>query len=168
MTDPQQRRRVPCRRKSSRAAIARANGARSRGPATEAGRRRSSLNALVHGPRARRHVAVVALGEDSAERDAHFAAVRAELGAESGPIARHLTETAAASSWRSARAERLEGELLEAYRLFHRLNAQNGRTFWQRRSPEEHAAMRALEAREGGPASVSELPPDDGNEAGRL
>ena len=51
------------------------------------------------------------MGEDPDEALAHFAAVRAELGA-TGPVARHLAETAAASILRSSRADRLEGELL--------------------------------------------------------
>jgi hypothetical protein len=70
------------------------------------------MNALVHGLRARQHLAVEALGENAGERDAHFAAVRAELGATAGPVARHLAETVAASLWRGACVERPEGELL--------------------------------------------------------
>ena len=99
------------RRKPTRADIARINGALSRGPTSEAGKHRSSLNALTHGLRARRHLAVPALGEDPDEALAHFAAVRAELGA-TGPVARHLAETAAASILRASRADRLEGEFL--------------------------------------------------------
>ena len=100
-----------CRPKPSRADIARANGARSHGPVTEAGKRRSSLNSLAHGLRARAHVTVAALGETEQANQAHFAAVRAELGAV-GPVARHLAETIAAGILRAGRAERLEGELL--------------------------------------------------------
>ncbi|MDQ4134726.1 MAG: hypothetical protein M3158_00940 [Pseudomonadota bacterium] len=100
-----------CRHKPSRADIARANGARSHGPTSEVGKRRSSMNSLTHGLRARAHVTVTALGESEAANQAHFAAVRAELGAV-GPVARHLAETVAAGILRSARAERLEGELL--------------------------------------------------------
>jgi hypothetical protein len=57
------------------------------------------------------HVTVKALGKTEQGNRAHFAAVRAELGAV-GPVARHLGETIAAAILRSGRAERLEGELL--------------------------------------------------------
>jgi hypothetical protein len=100
-----------CRTKPSRAEIARENGARSRGLVSEEGKRRSSMNSLAHGLRARAHVTVTALGESREANEAHFAAVRAELGAV-GPVARHLAETIASGILRTARAERLEGELL--------------------------------------------------------
>jgi hypothetical protein len=100
-----------CRLKPSRADIARANGAKSHGPVTEAGKCRSSLNSLAHGLRARAHVTVAALGETEQASQAHFAAVHAELGTV-GPVARHLAETIAAGILRAGRAERLEGELL--------------------------------------------------------
>ena len=99
------------RRKPSRAETARRNGARSRGPVTEDGKRRASMNGLKHGLRARRHLAVEALGESREEAEAHAAAVHTELGA-SGSVARHLAETVACAMLRGARAERLEGELL--------------------------------------------------------
>ena len=99
------------RHKPSRADTARANGAKSHGPTSEEGKRRSSMNSLTHGLRARAHVTIPALGESEAANQAHFAAVRAELGA-TGPVARHLAETIAAGILRAGRAERLEGELL--------------------------------------------------------
>jgi hypothetical protein len=104
--DPRTRRTKP-----SRADIARANGARSHGPVSEEGKRRSSLNSLAHGLRARAHVTVAALGETEQANQAHFAAVRAELGAV-GPVARHLAEAIAAGILRAGRAERMEDELL--------------------------------------------------------
>ena len=100
-----------CPTKPSRADIARQNGAKSHGPTTEAGKHRSSMNSLAHGLCARAHITVAALGETEQANQAHFAAVRAELGA-TGPVARYLAETIACGILRAARAERLEGELL--------------------------------------------------------
>jgi len=99
------------RHKPPRAETARANGALSRGPVTEEGKARSSRNSLQHGLRARNMVPVAALGETEEAAAAHLAAVRQELGAV-GPVARHLAEGIASAMLRSARAERLEGELL--------------------------------------------------------
>ncbi len=100
-----------CPTKPSRADIARQNGAKSHGPTTEAGKHRSSMNSLAHGLCARAHITVAALGETEQANQAHFAAVRAELGA-TGPVARYLAETIACGILRTGRAERLEGELL--------------------------------------------------------
>ncbi|MFO1070646.1 MAG: hypothetical protein U1E14_19170 [Geminicoccaceae bacterium] len=99
------------RRKPDPAEISRANGRRSRGPVTAEGRQRACMNPLTHGLRARRFVAVAALGERAEDQEALLAAVRLELAAV-GPVARHLAETIGCAMLRGARAERLEGELL--------------------------------------------------------
>ena len=105
-------------RKPSRAETARANGARSRGPVTDAGKARSSRNAPAHGLRARSLTPVPALGETRAVLDAHLAAYRREL-AHPGPYARDLAEAVACANLRAARAAGLlpgeeEAEAAEA------------------------------------------------------
>lgn len=71
------------------------------------------MNGPVHGLRAKRWVAVPALGEDPGTVAAHYAAVRDELGT-TGPLGRDLAEAAAEATLRDARAT---FALLQRYRL---------------------------------------------------
>jgi hypothetical protein len=93
---------------SARAQASRINGARSRGPKTEAGKARSSQNALKHGLCAQRFV--VLADEDAAEYAAHEEALLAEL-APDGALQTLLARRVAAAAWRLLRADRIEAEL---------------------------------------------------------
>jgi hypothetical protein len=92
----------------ARAAASRLNGAKSRGPKTEAGKARSSQNALKHGLRAQCHV--VLPDEDPAEYEAFAAALLADL-APHGALQALLASRVAAAAWRLLRADRIEVEL---------------------------------------------------------
>jgi hypothetical protein len=94
---------------SARAEASRKNGAKSRGPKTEAGKARSARNALKHGLRAQKYV--VLPEEDATEFAALEAALRAEL-APVGALQAVLAQRIAAAAWRLARADRIEAELL--------------------------------------------------------
>src|SRR5690242_8113048 len=99
----------PLRRKPTRAETARANGARSRGPVTDAGKARSRLNALKHGLRA----AGFALLPD--ENAAAFRALLARVRATyvpRDPVEAHLVEGIAVAQWRELRADRLEADVM--------------------------------------------------------
>jgi hypothetical protein len=89
---------------------ARANGARSRGPVTAAGKSRSAMNALRHGLRAAR--AVVLASEDEGAYLRLGALLELDLrpvGAMEGA----LVERIANALWRLRRAERMETIFLE-------------------------------------------------------
>ena len=95
---------------NARAEASRNNGAKSRGPKTEAGKARSAQNALKHGMRAEKHV--VLPEEDVSE----FAELEAALITELAPVGALQTVLArrvAIAAWRLARADRIEVELFE-------------------------------------------------------
>jgi hypothetical protein len=97
----------------SRAEIARANGARSQGPRTAAGKARASMNALAHGLSAQRHV--LAQGERQSEFEAFAAALLEELRPET-PLQELLTGRLVAAAWRLRRADLIETRLLDGVR----------------------------------------------------
>ncbi|WP_418158897.1 hypothetical protein [Benzoatithermus flavus] len=93
--------------RAERARRARINGAKSRGPVTEAGKARSSRNALKHGLTAEVHL--VLQGENAAAFDTLARSLFAELapvGTLDGALVAHL----AAALWKTGRAERLEAQ----------------------------------------------------------
>jgi hypothetical protein len=91
---------------ATRAERARRNGARSRGPRTEAGKARSSRNALRHGLTAKVHL--VQAGEDEAAFHGLTTRLFAEL-APTGEVDGFLVANLAAAMWRTGRAHQLEG-----------------------------------------------------------
>lgn len=93
-----------------RAAAARRNGARSKGPRTAEGKARSSKNALKHGLRASRHVV---LADEDADAYAELEAALIEELAPEGALQARLVQRIAAAEWRLERAERMECQLLD-------------------------------------------------------
>jgi hypothetical protein len=105
---------MPSRTKSE---IARANGAKSQGPATPAGRARSSQNALRHGlsTELRSQIAaeqVILPSEDLAEFE-QFRASYIERFQPSGRPEMELVETLAVTRWRLRRLLLMESKLFE-------------------------------------------------------
>ena len=96
----------------ARTRASRQNGARSRGPKTEAGKARAAGNALKHGLRARRLVLLE--DEDAAEFRAFARALRAELAPE-GRLQADLVSRIVMAAWRAHRADRLEAGVLGSY-----------------------------------------------------
>jgi hypothetical protein len=95
----------------TRAETARQNGAKSRGPRTPEGKRRSARNALKHGLIAATFT--ILPGEDGAA----FDELEARLAARYRPaceVAAHLVQRLASVMWRQYRADRLEAEVLAA------------------------------------------------------
>jgi hypothetical protein len=98
---------------NARAAASRRNGAKSRGPKTEAGKARSARNALKHGMRALQYV--VLPDEDAVQFQTLEAALLDELAPE-GALQLVLARRVAVAAWRLARADRMEVELFEERR----------------------------------------------------
>ena len=101
----------------TRGLASRANGARSRGPRTDEGKARSSMNALTHGLTARTAI-VLPLVERAEDWSAHVAGF-VEAMRPVGAVERELVERMAAITWRLRRVERVEaamigGRLLDA------------------------------------------------------
>jgi hypothetical protein len=100
---------------SRRSQAARANGAKSRGPATPAGRARSSRNSLRHGLASRAAalppVSVVLPAESAADFQRLLDSYLDEF-APTGPLEVELVETMAAATWRLRRLSDIETTLL--------------------------------------------------------
>lgn len=94
----------------ARAQASRRNGAKSRGPKSDAGKRRSSRNALRHGLQAKRFVVVE--GEDEAAYEAFETALLDEL-APDGVLESLLVARIANAAWRMQRADWIEADLLD-------------------------------------------------------
>jgi hypothetical protein len=94
---------------SRKIASARANGAKSRGPASEAGKHSSSLNAVVHGLTAR---TVVLYNEPADEYQAQLSDYLEHFSPQTKPEA-DLVHQLAAAHWRVARYTGIESGLLE-------------------------------------------------------
>ena len=92
-----------------RAAAARANGAKSRGPVTAQGRANSSRNSFRHGLRAKTHGVV---DQDSLDRLATLLASYTRLFQPQSEVERWLVETMALARWRRTRCWQQETEVL--------------------------------------------------------
>jgi hypothetical protein len=102
---------MPDAKLTPRQRAARANGRKSRGPVTAAGKARAAMNAVRHGLRAEH--AVVLASEDPAAYAAMGAALEQDL-APRGAMEQALVERIAAALWRLRRAERLEALFFDA------------------------------------------------------
>jgi len=98
---------------NARAEASRRNGARSRGPKTEAGKARSARNAIRHGLRAGRFLVVPE--EDALEFDGLETVLLEEL-APANALQAVLTRRVVSAAWRLARADRIEAEVLAEQR----------------------------------------------------
>ena len=101
----------PRPRTPAQAEASRRNGARSRGPVTDAGRRRSSQNSVRHGLRSKAPV----LGAEDAR---HLAALRSDLLRRwpvATPVERHWLERLAACHLRQQKLEAIEFLAMDAF-----------------------------------------------------
>ena len=125
------------RRKPTRADTARANGARSRGPATPEGKARSALNGTRHGLRGSTFTLLP--GEDAAAWAAVLTGYLARFRPADAAELRRV-ERLAACDWREARLLRLETETLFAGRGD--TSEPDPRLGWSRTLPRYAAAIR--------------------------
>src|SRR3954454_5595811 len=103
----------PRARSPAQSAASRANGARSRGPLTDAGKARSRSNALKHGLRS---AEFGLLPEENADAwEAHLAGIRATYLPQD-PVEVHLVEGIAVAQWRELRADRVEADVMSDIR----------------------------------------------------
>ena len=130
-------------------ASSRANGAKSRGPATTAGKHSSSLNALAHGLTAR---TVVLFNESSDEYQAQLRDYLDHFCPQTKPEA-DLVHQLAAAHWRVARYAGIESGLLE-----HRMQDQEERLSQDYDDlPENHRLAIAFDALSGANSSLALL-----------
>lgn len=94
----------------TRGLASRANGARSRGPRTDEGKARSSMNSLTHGLTARTAI-VLPLVERAEDWSAHLTGF-VEALRPVGAVERELVERMAAITWRLRRVERVEAAVI--------------------------------------------------------
>lgn len=89
---------------------ARSNGAKSRGPKTEAGRRKSAMNALTHGLYA---ASSIVLQQESPEQYQALLHAYIHQFQPDGPAELHLIEEMVAAKWRQRRLWAIETDLVE-------------------------------------------------------
>jgi hypothetical protein len=89
---------------------ARTNGAKSRGPKTEAGRRKSAMNALTHGLYA---ASSIVLSQESPEQYQALLDAYTRQFQPDGPAELHLIEEMVAAKWRQRRLWAIETDLLD-------------------------------------------------------
>jgi hypothetical protein len=130
-------------------ASARANAAKSRGPATDAGKQSSALNAATHGLTAR---TVVLFNESADEYQAQLREYLDHFRPQTKPEA-DLVHQLAAAHWRVARYAGVESGLLE-----HRMQDQEERLSRDYADmPDNHRLAIAFDALSGGNSSLALL-----------